>query len=264
MSVVQAVRGRAIACVAALGLTAALVLACSAPRNDPLISAAELSTPTPLPSDPLAPPTPTPTAEEAEQPPDIFGFEYIGVVRIAQWDDDGLEMENFIVGYPMVQGYVYDVRMVELDSDGYQSALEKGEVDVVLEMSRAAGGDWYRKVTESGAVLDVGSLFGPDSDIRIGVHAGLKERAPALVELLGKIRPGKELLDGLKARLTKGRTGVGPPVGGMIFFKQNVDEWTGWMTSAAAQGVKDAIDENKTSLHRKCLRVQGSNNFYCK
>ncbi len=260
----HSVTTRALVYPLVIGIAGAFSLSCSA-RSDPLISVADVGTKTPLPFEtPLVVPA-TPTAFDQQKPPDRFGFEYEDSVKFAEWDDEGLEFENFIVGYIVVQGYIVDYDPVATSADGYHAALESGEVEVVLEMSRSSSPEWYKRVTESGAVLDVGSLFGDDSDLRIGVHAGLKERAPAIVELLGKMTPGQEKLDGLKARISGGRLGVTPSVAALTFLKRHEDEWTQWMPQDAVDGVKGAIAENKTSLYWKCLPViPGYNPIYCK
>ena len=255
---------RALLSLLAVGIVAAFGLGCS-PRSDPRVFVTDLATQTPLATESPGLITTTSPASVEQILSDRFAFEYKDLVKFAQWDDSGLEFENFIAGYIIVQGYVVDYEPVEVEADGYRSALETGEVEVVLEMSRSSSPEWYKRVTESGAVLDVGSLFGEDSDLRIGVHAGLKERAPAIVELLGKMSPGQETLDGLKARITGRRTGIRPAVAALMFFKRHEDEWTQWMPRDAVDGVKEAIDEGKTNLHRKCLQaIRGYVPVYCK
>ena len=163
-----------VAAVILLVLFAGLVLACSSERDDPLLSPEELFTPTPLPSD-----TPVPTAAANEtKPTDIFGFEYNGKVTLAQWDDPAVQMENFIVGYIIVQGMVYETELVEVAESEYAAALQSGDVDVVLEVARNEPSPQFERLLESGEVIDVGSFFGDTSDVRIGARAQLKETAP--------------------------------------------------------------------------------------
>ena len=119
--------------LATLILLTALALACSSARDDPLLSAEELYTPTPVPVDtPVASDTPaepetktgTPAEPEAEataEPVDLFGFDYNGKVAFAQWDDPSVQMENFIVGYIMVHGMVYEMELVEVGESDYPS-----------------------------------------------------------------------------------------------------------------------------------------------
>ncbi len=245
--------------VVMVALVAVLAFGCSSDRENPLLTADELFTPTPLPSETVVPPTPT------GEPIDTFGFDYNGTVRIAQWDDPAIQMENFIVGYILVHGMVYEAELVELDDGDYEAAIESGDVDVVLRMSRTESPQWYEQVTDSGEVLDVGSLFGKDSDVRIGVRRELKETAPAVFELLGKVEADEETLSSLAARITGGRVGIKPNVAALIFFKDNKDVWTSWVSAETATAVNAAIDGDKTSLSYKCLHVPGDGNtLYCK
>ena len=121
-----------LAASATIVLLGAVLFACSSERDDPLLSPEELFTPTPLPSD-----TPVPTAAANEtKPTDIFGFDYNGKVTLAQWDDPAVQMENFIVGYIIVHGMVYETELVEVAESEYAAALQSGDVDVVLEVGR--------------------------------------------------------------------------------------------------------------------------------
>lgn len=250
---------RYLALVAALLILNVLELSCSSGREDPLLSAEELFTPTPLPSDTAVLPTPT------GEPIDTFGFDYNGTVRIAQWNDPAIQMENFIVGFIIVQGMLYEAKIVELLDADYRTALESGEVDLVLEMSRTESSDWYQSVTESGTVLDVGSLFGDESEFRIGIRSELREMAPPVYDLLSKTEADEEVLSDLAARITGGRVGIKPNVAALIFFKDHEDVWTSWVRPDVVDNVKAAIGEGKTSLHHKCLRVPGDGNtLYCK
>ena len=156
----------------AFGLTlvvmAGVTLACSSARDDPLLSAEELYTPTPVLSDtlvesdtPAQPETKTdapaePEATATSEPADLFGFDYNGKVAFAQWDDPALQMENFIVGYIIVQGMVYEIELVEVAEDEYPSALQSGDVDVVLEAGGSESSAQFTRLLESGEVIDVG------------------------------------------------------------------------------------------------------------
>ena len=239
-------------------LLTAVVFACSSARDDPLLSPEELFTPTPMPSD-----TPVPTPETSE-PTDIFGFEYNGKVTLAQWDDPAVQMENFIIGYIIVHGMVYQTELVEVAESEHPAALQSGDVDVVLEVARTEPSPQFERLLESGEVIDVGSLFGESSDVRIGVRAQLKETAPPVYDLLTKVEADEEVLSGLASQIRGGRVGVSANVAGMMFLKRHEDVWTSWVSSETAANVKAAIKEAKTSLNYKCLRVRGENVFYCK
>ena len=263
----------------ALFLLAALAVACSSARDDPLLSAEELYTPTPVlsatPEQPEAstddaPPEPETTTETSAEPEtsneprDIFGFDYNGKVTFAQWDNPAIQMENFIIGYIIVQGMLYEAELVEIEEGGYADALRSGDVDVVLEVPRTAPSAQFDLLLESGDVVDVGSLFGEASDVRIGVRARLKETAPPVFDLLTKVEADEEVLAGLAGRIRGGRVGVSANVAGMMFLKRHEDVWTGWISSETADNVKTAIEEGKNGLNYKCLRVPGEQASYCK
>ena len=267
-----------LAASATLVLLAVVVFACSSARDDPLLSAEELFTPTPIPSDtPEQPESRSDTAvepesttettnepEDSNEPTDIFGFDYNGKVTLAQWDDPAVQMENFIVGYIIVQGMVYETELVEVAESEYAAALQSGDVDVVLEVGRTEPSPQFERLLESGEVIDVGSLFGESSDVRIGVRAQLKETAPPVYDLLTKVEADEEVLSGLASRIRGGRVGVSASVAGMMFLKRHEDVWTSWVSSETAANVKDAIEEGKTSLSYKCLQVPGELVKYCK
>ncbi|MYD51606.1 MAG: hypothetical protein F4W93_08990 [Dehalococcoidia bacterium] len=262
--------------LATLILLMALALACSSARDDPLLSAEELYTPTPIPVDtPVASDTPAdpetktqtsaePEAEATAEPADLFGFDYNGKVAFAQWDDPSVQMENFIVGYIIVHGMVYEMELVEVGESDYPSALQSGDVDVVLEASPTASSQQFKTLLGSGEVLDVGSLFGDTSDIRIGVRADLKETAPPVFDLLSKVEADEEVLSDLASRIRGGRVGVSASVAGMMFLKQHEDVWTTWIPPETVANVKAAMEENKAGLKYKCLPVRGETVRHCK
>ncbi len=245
-------------------LTIALVfigLACSE-RESPRLGLRDLATPT-LP--PLqVTPTPTSVVKGEQESLDTFGFEYIDVVKIAEWDDNTVHLLNFIVGYPLVQGYVYGVELIDVPDGDYHAALESGEVDVVLALSRTESPEWYDEVIQSGEVVDLGSLFGDDSAFRIAVSAAFNERLPEIADLLGSMTPGEEVITDLASRITGGRIGVKPNVAGLMYFQRNEDAWTQWMTTEAITGIKEALGERRTGLYRKCIQGNGAGAYYCK
>ena len=264
-------RGRTLA---ALVLLAGLALGCSSARDDPLLSAEELYTPTPMPSDTETttdtrsePETTTGTpvpAEAPNEPADVFGFDYNGKVTLAQWDSPAIQMENFIVGYIIVQGMVYETELVEIQDGGYAAALQSGDVDVVLKAARSEWSQEFKRLLESGDVIDVGSLYGESSDVRIGVRADLKETAPPVFDLLSKVEADEEVLSGLAAQIRGGRVGVSASVAGMMFLKRHEDVWTSWVPSDTAVNVKAAIEAGKAGLKYKCLTVRGETVRHCK
>ena len=263
-----------LAIVATLVLVATILVGCSSPRDDPLLSATELYTPTPVPSDrPAASDSTgeaeTETANAAEpeatpEPTDLFGFDYNGKVAFAQWDDPALQMENFILGYIIVHGMVYEMELVEVDESDYPSALASGDVDVVLNVAKSEPSPQFDRLLDSGEVVDVGSLFGQTSDVRIGVRAGLKETAPPVFDLLNKVEADEEVLAGLAAQIRGGRVGVSASVAGMMFLKRHEDVWTTWIPADIVANVKAAMEEGKAGLKYKCLQVRGETVRHCK
>ena len=274
----QRMSTKRLAASATLVLLAAVVFACSSTRDDPLLSAEELFTPTPIPSDtPEQPESRSDTAvepesttettnepEDSNEPTDIFGFDYNGKVALAQWDDPAVHMKNFIVGYIFVHGMLYEAELVDIAESDYAAALQSGDVDVVLEVERAQHTSQYERLLESGDVVDVGSLFGESSDVRIGARAQLKETAPPVFDLLTKVEADEEVLAGLAAQIRGGRVGVSASVAGMMFLKRHEDVWTSWVSPETAANVKAAMEETKTSLSYKCLQVPGELVKYCK
>ena len=254
----------------------ALALACSSARDDPLLSAEELYTPTPVPVDtpvessaPAEPETTadTPTEPEAtatSEPADLFGFDYNGKVAFAQWDNPAVQMENFIVGYIIVHGMVYEMDLVEVAEGDYPSALQSGDVDVVLNVARSEPSPHIDRLLDSGEVVDVGSFFGESSDVRIGVRAQLKETAPPVYDLLSKVEADEEVLSDLASRIRGGRVGVSASVAGMMFLKRHEDVWTSWISPETAAIVKAAMEAGKSGLKYKCLTVRGETVKHCK
>ena len=258
--------------VTSLVFVAGIFLACSSPRDDPLLSAEELFTPTPVPS-PTPPQTESTTVtsagsestprtstevEESNEPADLFGFEYNGKVTFAHWEDPAVQMENFIIGYIIVHGMVYETELVEVAEGEYPSALQSGNVDIVLNVPSS------EPLLDSGDVLDVGSLFGDSSDVRIGVRAQLEETAPPVFDLLSKIEADKEVLSGLASQIRGGRVGVSYTVAGMMFLQRHEDVWSNWVSPEVAASVKAAMEEGKTGLKFKCLTVRGETVRHCK
>ncbi len=181
-------------------------------------------------------------------------LEALGTIRLASWDDKTINLENMLAGYIMTHGFNYVVELVETPGGAYHDALSKGDVDVVLQMSKGASAEWYRQQTGSGAVIDTGSLRGIDSDVRIGVHSTFKERAPEVVGFLQKMRPGEKPLADLAARITAGFVGVKPNTAAMIYLKNSRDEWSQWVPASVAGNVDSAIERGKTGLRRgRCL-----------
>ena len=247
--------------------TLGLVIACSS-RNDPRLSAGEIATPTPVQGQPTATPTPGALQDQtASDESSVFGFEYTNEgnpIRIAAWEHSQIDLINQLVGYILVQGYVYDIELVDLTKPEAASGLETGSVDIILAISKTEFSDWYNRVTSSGEVLDIGSLYGDSSNDRVVAHSSLMDRLPESVDIISRIQPGEEILNDLAGRIKGGRLGLKSNVAVQIYFKQHEDQWSQWLTAEAYAGVKSAIETGRTGLFRKCLQGNGPNVFYCK
>ncbi len=243
---------RTLMCLVAATLAVTLFGLACAPEADPFDvgerKEVREGTPTAQPAGSAGSATAEPTALPEDWPEE---FEIKGAMKLAEWDDNGIRLYNYIAGYIISHGYLYDVELVEMPDSAYQEPLRKGEVDVVMAIARLECSDWYKEQTESGAVTDVGSLFEAKPDMRVGVHSNVKERAPEVVEFLAKMVPGDSVLADLTSKMTGGRTGVRPNVAALMFLKNNEDTWTRWVSGVVAERVKEAIEKGKTSLERR-------------
>lgn len=152
-----------------------LTVACSSSRDTPLITQEDRGTPTTVPL-----PTATRAPEQAVQIEgtrssdsqtvlDVVGKD---IVKIANWQDKVVALENNLVGYVMVWGYGYTVELIDMEPAEYREAIEKGEIDLVLEVdnSDADVAAWLDRAVESGAVIDSGTLFTAAQNLRIIMH----------------------------------------------------------------------------------------------
>ncbi len=234
--------------------------ACTSSRETPFISQEDRGTPTPT-------PLPTPTspasgAENVEQAPviiptltplDVAGRD---TIKIANWQDKAVALENNLIGYVMVWGYGYTVELADVEPSEYRGAIEKGEIDLVLEVDKNDSdvAAWLDSAVESGIVIDGGTLFTDAQNIRIALHSSMTERAPDLVELLANTTPGDETIAVIAQNVTFGRVGLTPGAAMIKYLKENEDVWKTWMPQEQAAEVKAALDAKKTSLrNRTCI-----------
>ncbi len=261
--------GRVLLCLMGAALAVGVLGVACAPTADPFDiadrKAAGEFTPTPVPAAgaPAAASGPTPSAAELAAASKSAETEHlaslyadaIGAIRIADWNDQVVNLENALAGYIIVYGYDYAVELVETTDEGYREALPKGELEVVMEMAPG----WYEEHAEKGLIVDVGTVKEAATDIRIGVYGSVKKNAPELVEFLGKMSPGDEIVAELASRITGGRSGINPTVAALTYLKQHEDRWTQWVPASVAEKVKAAIKGGKTSLiNRKCIPGGGS------
>ena len=238
-----------------LAALAPLALACAATRESPMLSHEDSAVFTPQPTDTTA--SEVTAADEAEQ-----GV-LTGPIKLVQWDDNTVKLENAIAGYIMVHGFGYTVELLEMSDTGYQESLPKGDIDMVMEMAP----DWYPKHVQSGSVVDAGTFYQANPDIRIGVHSSVSNRAPELVEFLGKISQGDELLADLAGRITGGRVGINANTAALIFLKNHESVWSQWVTEPVVENVQTAIEAGKASLlDRPCVPLGkgGYSDFHLK
>lgn len=239
---------------------AAFAIACTSSRDTPLITEQDLGTPTPTPT---VSPTPLPnvTAQvntTAPTPEPLTPLDVIGkdVIKIANWQDKAIQLENNLIGYFMVWGYGYTVELIDVGQQNVQSAIEKGEVDLVLEVDTKDTDQevWFKGIVESGAVVDAGTLFEEKPGVRIAVHSSMRERAPDLVEFLGNLTPGDQNITDIAKNVTFGRIGLRPNAAAIKYLKDHEDVWTAWASPDVVVDVKTAVEAGKTSLrNRTCI-----------
>ncbi len=249
----------------ALALIALLGIAC--PASDDPFRVGDRATPTTDTSS-GAPtgtysPVPTKTAEEMAETAEAAEAAHIqkqfaptkGVIRLGDSSDSKpVQLENAIASYIIVHGYDYAVELAVMTPEEHQAALPAGELDVLMEVSRAESANWYQKNTESGAIVDIGSVRKGDSDQRIAIAHGLKERAGEVVEFLARMTPGDQIIDDLAGTITSGRAGVRPVVAALVFLKNHEEMWTRWVPADVAEKVTAAIVAGRTSLvNRLCV-----------
>ena len=236
----------------------AVALAC-APREDPFAigdRAKEAAAPEAV----SLTPKPALSAEEIDAAGKAFQEtlfeESLGIIKIGEWKDDKVKLlQNYIASYIMVYGYDYAVELVETTDEGYKDALSKGDLHLVLETQE----DWVKAQAESGTVVDAGSINVEETGTRIGVYGALKQNAPEVMEFLGKMSPGDEIVADLAARITGGRTGIKTNVAALMYLKRHPDKWTSWVPTIVAEKVDAAIKAGKSSLtNRKCIPDGGS------
>ena len=119
--------------------------------------------------------------------------------------------------------------------------------------------DWYKEHLESGMIAEAGAVKKADSDNRIGVYGAIKQNAPEVMEFLGKMAPGDEIIAEQASMLTGGRTGIENNVAALRYLKTHEDIWISWVPPVVADKVKAAIKAGKASLlNRKCIPGGGS------
>ena len=207
-------------------------------------------------------PTPTPVPVANATPEKIITHKYDIIskgetIKIAEWDDNTLKMLNFLAGYVIIFGFDHAVELVDLGEGHYGEALLAGDVHLVLWMEE----DWHNSTGDDAGIVDLGTLYESDSDLRIGASPALEEASEAIAEFLRSFVPGDETVESLASRITGGRIGMRPNVAGVKYFKENSEVWAQWIAPEIAEGVQTAIDDGKTGLiNRKCIPDGGNQN----
>ena len=105
-------------------------------------------------------------------------------------------------------------------------------------------------------VVDAGSLYETKPALRIGVNRNIETRAPEVIELLGLMKPGDEVLSKIEASMIlSGFLGLLPNVAALKYLKENEETWTPWVSSDAVQKIKEAIAGGKTRFERRAHQV---------
>jgi ABC-type proline/glycine betaine transport system substrate-binding protein len=234
-------------------------LACSSSRDSPLMTQVDVGTPTPTPL-PTATPLPGQAgnvggvqASATQTPLDVVGKD---IIKIANWQDKSLALENNLIGYFMVWGFGYTVDLVDIEPTEYGAAIEEGLIDLVLEVDTTDSevAAWLNGAVESGSVIDAGTLFTTTQNIRIAMHPSMIDRAPDLVEFLGEAAPGDQTIADIAKNVTFGRVGLTPSGASIKYLQENEDVWTTWMPEEVATEVRAALAARKTSLrNRTCI-----------
>lgn len=172
-------------------------------------------------------------------------------IKMANWPEKGINLANFIVGYILSHGYEYDVELVELEDGSYQDGLQAGDFDIVLTADQG----WVQQEAVAEAIVDAGSLYETKPALRVGLNRNLETRAPELIELLGEMKPGDEVLAKIeKSMILSGFLGLLPNVAALKYLKENEEVWTPWLSPDAVQKIKDAITGGKTKFERRAYQ----------
>ncbi|MBM3932849.1 MAG: hypothetical protein FJ319_00845 [SAR202 cluster bacterium] len=235
-------------------LLLASVISCT-PKADPFVVSDRRSmiegTPTPRPT-PAGIPVGSPTGPDTFSPYDTPAR---GTIRLAQWDDNALQIVNFVAGYLAVYGYIYSVEMVQVPSDQYPDALANGAVDAVMDFDRGRFSDWYASNVSAEKFVDLGSAFGAKENSRIVVSSLVAGQMKDACAVFSAMTPEPSAIERLASIVTGGRTGISVAVAGLIYFKENEASWTAWVQPEAATLVRQAIADGRNSLKRKCTRA---------
>ena len=149
------------------------------------------------------------------------------------------------------------MELVDLEDRHYGDALLAGDVHLVLWMEE----DWHEATGSDAGIVDLGTLYEAESNLRIGSSPVLEEASQEIVQFLGSFVPGDEPVESIASRITGGRIGMRPNVAGVKYFKENKELWSQWIDEEIAEAVQEAVDGGKTGLiNRKCIPDGGNQN----
>ena len=174
------------------------------------------------------------------------------LVKLANWDDNTVNLSNFIAGYIIAHGLDHPVRLIDMGPDDYGQALLIEDVDIVLHASP----DSYKGNDDTASVVVLDPLSEQNPTTNIVAHKRLLEHAPEVIEFLKTYSLDDTVITELSARITTGRMGLKANVVGLIFFKNNEEIWTQWVSQSVADRVTAAIESGKTGMCRKFVETQ--------
>lgn len=207
-------------------------------------------------------PTVTPSPVPDATPEKVIAHKYDVItrgetIRIAEWEDNTLNLLNFLAGYVIVFGLDHAVELVDIAGEDYGDALLNGDVHIVLQMERS----WHESTGGPAGILDIGGPFENRPNVSIGASPSLEDASPEIVEFLTNFVLGEEEVEALAAQITGGRIGIRPNVAGVKYFKEQEEVWMRWIDEDTAELVREAIESNKTGLiNRKCIPDGGNDN----
>ena len=149
----------------------------------------------PFPFDYHGTPTPSPVPVADATPEKIITHKYDIIskgetIKIAEWDDNTLRMLNFLAGYVIIFGFDH---AVERSPSGrprgqalWRQTLLAGDVHLVLWMEE----DWHEATGGDAGIVDLGTVYEAESNLRIGSSPALEEASQEIVQFLGSFVPG--------------------------------------------------------------------------
>ena len=104
-------------------------------------------------------------------------------------DDKYPQDAEFPAGYVIIFGFDHAVELVDLEDRHYGDALLAGDVHLVLWMEE----DWHKTTGGDAGIVDLGTLYEAESNLRIGSSPALEEASQEIVQFLGSFVPGDDL-----------------------------------------------------------------------